>query len=63
MMETLNKIKELVEKMSIDTDKVVRKGNRSASVRARKNAQQVKLLVSTYRKEILNKLKEHGTNP
>lgn len=62
-METLNRIKELVEKMSIDTDKVMRKGNRSASVRARKNAQQVKLLISSYRKEILKKLKEHDTNP
>jgi hypothetical protein len=40
-METLKKIKDLVEKMSVDTTKVYEKGNRSASIRARKHAQEV----------------------
>lgn len=63
-MDTLKKIKELVEKMSIDTDKVFQKGNRSASIRARKNAQEVKELISVYRKEILDEIKkqENDTN-
>lgn len=57
-METLIKIKELVEKMSIDTEKVLKNGNKSASIRARKNAQEVKMLIATYRKDILEKLKQ-----
>lgn len=62
-METLIKIKELVEKMSVDTQKVYKNGNKSASIRARKNAQTIKSLISTYRKEILDELKNHdGTN-
>jgi hypothetical protein len=58
-METLNKIKELVEKMSVDTQKVYDKGNRSASIRARKYAQEIKLLISVYRKDILEEIKKH----
>ncbi len=58
-METLNKIKELVEKMSVDTHKVFEKGNRSASIRARKYAQEIKLLIAAYRKEILDEIKKH----
>ena len=58
-METLNKIKDLVEKMSVDTQKVYDKGNRSASIRARKYAQEIKFLISTYRKEILDEMKKH----
>jgi len=58
-METLKKIKDLVEKMSIDTTKVYEKGNRSASIRARKNAQIVKTLIATYRKEIIEEIKRH----
>ena len=58
-METLNKIKELVEKMSVDTQKVYAKGNRSASIRARKNAQEIKSLIGIYRKEILEEIKKH----
>ena len=62
-METLTKIKSLVEKMSVDTQKVFEKGNRSASIRARKYAQEIKLLISTYRKEILDEIKKHdGAN-
>ena len=58
-METLSKIKELVERMSVDTQKVYLKGNRSASIRARKHAQEIKVLIGVYRKEILNEIKKH----
>jgi hypothetical protein len=58
-METLKRIKELVEKMSVDTTKVLEKGNRSASIRARKYAQEIKELVPVYRKEILKKINSH----
>jgi hypothetical protein len=62
-METLKEIKDLVEKMSVDTQKVYDKGNRSASIRARKYAQEIKLLIATYRKEILEEMKRHdGAN-
>ena len=58
-METLNKIKELVEKMSVDTQKVYVKGNRSASIRARKHAQEIKTLLAVFRKEVLEEIKKH----
>lgn len=58
-METLKKIKDLVEKMSVDTNKVFEKGNRSASIRARKHAQELKALIGVYRKEILEEIKRH----
>jgi hypothetical protein len=58
-METLKIIKDLVEKMSVDTQKVYEKGNRSASIRARKNAQELKKIIATYRKEILEEIKKH----
>ncbi len=58
-METLKKIKDLVVKMSVDTQKVYDKGNRSASIRARKNAQELKTLIGVYRKEILEEIKRH----
>ena len=58
-METLNKIKDLVEKMSVDTQKVYDKGNRSASIRARKFAQEIKLLIAIYRKDILEEIKKY----
>jgi hypothetical protein len=62
-METLLKIKELIEKMSVDTQKVYEKGNRSASIRARKYAQEIKQLIGVYRKEILEEMKKHdGTD-
>jgi hypothetical protein len=58
-METLKRIKDLVEKMSVDTTKVHEKGNRSASIRARKYAQEIKELIPIYRKEILKEIKNH----
>lgn len=60
-METLQKIKELVELMSADAYKVYEKGNHSASIRARKNAQEVKNLIGVFRKEILDEIKKHDT--
>lgn len=60
-METLKKIKDLVERMSVDTQKVFDKGNRSASIRARKYAQEIKLLIGVYRKEVLDEMKKHDT--
>jgi len=61
-METLKKITDLVEKMSVDTQKVFIKGNRSASIRARKHAQELKSLIGVYRKEILEEIKRHDKN-
>lgn len=62
-METLLKIKELVEKMSIDTEKVFKKKNRSASIRARAHAQELKELITPYRKEILDEIKKKVKKP
>jgi hypothetical protein len=56
-METLMKIKNLVEKMSVDTHKVYEKGNHSASIRARKYAQEIKNMMGDFRKEILIEIK------
>lgn len=58
-METLDKIKQLVELMTVDTEKVYNKGNRSASIRARKTAQEIKNLLGQFRKEILDEVKRH----
>jgi predicted transcriptional regulator len=58
-METLLKMKDLIERISVDTRKVFEKGNKSASIRARKNAQEIKNIISTYRKEILQEIKRH----
>ena len=58
-METLKKIRDLVEKMSVDTQKVFDRGNRSASIRARKHAQELKTLIGIYRKEVLEEIKRH----
>lgn len=58
-METLLRIKELIELISADTLKVYNKGNRSASIRARRNAQEIKMLIGIFRKEILDEIKRH----
>lgn len=60
-MESLQSIKGLVEKMSVDTEKVYKKGNRSASIRARKYAQEIKEIIKVFRKDILEEMKRHGT--
>lgn len=51
-METLEKIKTLTEVLSVDATKFF-KGNNSAGTRARKSAQELKDLLQTLRKEIL----------
>lgn len=51
-METLEQIKELVEKLSVDTTKFYG-GNKSAGTRARKSAQEMKNLLQDLRKEII----------
>jgi len=60
-MDTLLKMKSLMEQISIDSDKALIKGNHSASVRARKNAQELKNLVPLFRKEILDSIKKTKT--
>lgn len=56
-METLEKIKELAEVLSVDATKFF-KGNKSAGTRARKTAQELKALLQKLRGEIL----EHKKN-
>lgn len=57
-METVEKIKELTESLSSDTEKFY-KGNKSAGTRARKTAQELKSLLQTLRVEILDGRKEN----
>jgi len=56
-METLEKIKLLVEELSVDTTKFF-KGNNSAGTRARKLAQDIKTQLQTLRNEILQERKK-----
>ena len=51
-METLEKIKELTELLSVDATKFF-KGNKSAGTRARKSSQDLKTLLQVLRGEIL----------
>lgn len=51
-METVEKIKELTETLSVDAGKFY-KGNKSAGTRARKTAQELKALLQQFRGEIL----------
>ena len=51
-MKTLETIKVLTETLSVDTTKFY-EGNKSAGVRARKGAQELKALLQELRKEIL----------
>ena len=59
-MEKLAKIKELVEKMSVDTEKAYKKGNKSASIRARRYAQEIKDLITPFRKDVLEVIKKYN---
>ena len=52
-METLQKIKEACETLSVDSEKFY-KGNKSAGTRARKLSQEMKALLQTLRTEILD---------
>ena len=57
-METLEKIKNLVEELSIDGVKFFTKGNDSAGTRARKISQDLKGLLQKLRTEILEERKK-----
>jgi len=57
-METLEKIKTLVETLSVDTAKFY-SGNKSAGIRARKISQELKAAAQELRAEILNHNKEN----
>lgn len=52
-METLAKIKELVNLLEVDTTKFFVKGNDSAGTRARKTSQEIKSLLQELRNEII----------
>lgn len=55
-MQTFNLIKEIVDNMSIDIEKL-NKGNKTAGVRIRKDSQRVKELLQSLRKEVLEQTK------
>ena len=55
-METLEKLKVLMEELSVDTTKFF-KGNKSAGTIARKLSQEMKALLQTLRGEILENKK------
>jgi len=57
-METLEKIKELTEQLSVDVNKFFG-GNKSAGTRARKTAQELKALLQQFRGEILSEKKQN----
>lgn len=52
-METLEKLKTLMEELSVDTVKFY-KGNKSAGTRARKTSQEIKAVLQQLRGEILD---------
>ena len=56
-METLEKIKELTEALSVDASKLY-KGNKIAGTRARKSAQDLKSLLQKFRTEVLEHSKK-----
>jgi len=56
-MDTLEKIKELTELLSVDGNKFFT-GNKSAGTRARKTAQELKALLQELRSEILAEKKK-----
>jgi hypothetical protein len=57
-MDTIEKIKELTELLSVDATKFY-KGNKSAGTRARKTAQELKSLLQEFRGEILQERKQN----
>ena len=56
-MDTLEKIKELTEELSVDVNKFYA-GNKSAGTRARKTSQELKTLLQQLRTEILEERKK-----
>jgi len=57
-METLDKIKLLVETISTESAKFYEKGNKTAGTRARTAAQELRELLKTFRGEILEARKK-----
>ena len=53
-MELIEKLENLMEVLKTDADKFFEKGNKSAGVRTRKGAQDMKKLLQELRKEVLN---------
>jgi len=57
-MELIEKITELVDAIKVDSSKFYTNGNKSAGIRARKVVQELKTVLQTLRKDILEKSKE-----
>jgi hypothetical protein len=57
-METLSRIKELVEGLSVDSTKFFENKNKSAGIRARRISQEIKTLCQDLRKQILEANKQ-----
>ena len=56
-METLEQIKTLTEELSVNGTKFFKGGNKSAGTRTRKIAQELKDLLQTLKKEVLEERK------
>ena len=57
-METLTELETLVTAIKVDTEKFFDKKNKSAGIRARKSAQELKKELQNLRKEILEESKK-----
>mgnify|MGYP007063404887 CR=1 FL=1 len=57
-MELIEKITELVDAIKVDSNKFYANGNKSAGIRARKVVQELKTVLQSLRKDILEKSKE-----
>jgi len=57
-MELIEKLENLMEALKTDADKFFEKGNKSAGVRTRKGAQDMKKLLQELRKEVLTQNKK-----
>jgi|TARA_R110000744_G_scaffold345011_1_gene450417 hypothetical protein len=56
-MELIEKITELVDSIKVDSNKFYNTGNKSAGIRTRKVVQELKKVLQTLRKDILDKSK------
>ena len=57
-MEIIEKITELVDEIKMDSNKFYQKQNKSAGIRARKSAQELKQVLQELRMDILSKSNE-----
>ena len=57
-METLSELETLVTAIKVDAEKFFDKNNKSAGIRARKAAQELKKVLQNLRKEILEESKK-----